>query len=341
MRCVSQCMPSIGEQPHITMSTATQGLPNGQENGIHGLPRTLSKEDIELAEHLVDHSQGIQNGMRVEPLQQQQQQQQQQAQNQQPHQSERVEMKPDPTRLSPTFNRDAYDANRQTTPSQTEQPQEQHNFSPIRGSSQEATPQGQICSNCGTTSTPLWRRSPEGATICNACGLYQKARNAARPATLKRPHASTTQNTSNENVGASSPRAGYTPTHYSTANATYVPADCAPGGSCPGGGNCNGTGGATGCGGCPAFNNRIAKAASVSVRQASSVPSGLETEIDVNALQQTPPVNGQAVATAVVVACQNCGTTVTPLWRRDEQGHTICNACGKTYYHRNFDNTQS
>ncbi|KAF7728995.1 putative electron transfer flavoprotein subunit [Apophysomyces ossiformis] len=72
--------------------------------------------------------------------------------------------------------------------------------------------------------------------------------------------------------------------------------DCGGGltsGSCPGGGHCNGTGGSASCAGCPAFNQH--------------------------------QVNRQALI------CANCRATTTPLWRRDEAGNTICNACGLYY----------
>ncbi|ORX60530.1 hypothetical protein DM01DRAFT_1380838 [Hesseltinella vesiculosa] len=82
------------------------------------------------------------------------------------------------------------------------------------------------CSNCGATSTPLWRRSPDDKLLCNACGLYQKLHNIPRPKTLK-PHGNKKE-----------------------------PSD-------------------------------------------------------------EPPLE-----------CSNCSTTTTPLWRRDDEGAPLCNACG-------------
>ncbi|EDW83433.2 uncharacterized protein Dwil_GK22843 [Drosophila willistoni] len=45
---------------------------------------------------------------------------------------------------------------------------------------------GLSCSNCLTTYTSLWRRNPSGEPVCNACGLYFKLHNVARPLTMKK-----------------------------------------------------------------------------------------------------------------------------------------------------------
>ena len=42
-----------------------------------------------------------------------------------------------------------------------------------------------VCFNCQTTTTPLWRRDPEGNALCNACGLFQRLHGVMRPLSLK------------------------------------------------------------------------------------------------------------------------------------------------------------
>ena len=204
-----------------------------------------------------------------------------------------------------------------------------------------------VYSNCGTTQTPLWRRSPNGSTICNACGLYLKARNTSRPTNLKRPpsqpvSAPGSDMDSQEGRRSLSPLANDGSTQH--GRSTYVSAGMIPSGSCPGGGQCNGTGGADGCNGCPAFNNRVSKTTQVAVMQAPaagvsnepyrgeemypSQTSPEEVSPRPSAARESPNVNQNT--TSLVLSCQNCGTTITPLWRRDEGGRTICNACGKS-----------
>lgn len=193
-------------------------------------------------------------------------------------------------------------------------------------------------SNCGTSKTPLWRRSPSGSTICNACGLYLKARNTARPMNLKRPPSANALSLTSEaehsthhiSILPATPIGAMSGVEPTDSNALQVFT-----GSCPGGGRCNGTGGADGCNGCPAYNNRISKKVhTAKSARSDNMDENNDTSGHVSQEENSPSVlqNDQTSAPPTnaggELSCKNCGTTITPLWRRDEAGHTICNACG-------------
>ncbi|CAM1508919.1 Fc.00g026580.m01.CDS01 [Cosmosporella sp. VM-42] len=190
----------------------------------------------------------------------------------------------------------------------------------------ESWSQGQVCSNCGTMRTPAWRKSPQGTTICNACGLYLKSRNISRPTAFKK-----LVEIPIDMPGATPRQATSAPFRIKSArkNTPRISFDDISIGTCPGRGYCNGTGGAENCRGCPAYNNLVSNC--VPLKGAlNRVHGGTPSEVKGNGDIAPHPstMEAETQSSYGYVACHNCEATATPIWRRDKNGNKICNACG-------------
>ncbi|KAI7878196.1 glucocorticoid receptor-like (DNA-binding domain) [Lichtheimia hyalospora FSU 10163] len=155
------------------------------------------------------------------------------------------------------------------------------------------------CFNCKVTKTPLWRRTPDRAhTLCNACGLYYKQYNQHRPLHVRHK----TQQTSQLR------------THpYAATERVLAPSSSSVTASSP-----------------PQSNVAPMMFATLPLLQPTS-SQGTTKMVDVDKSSSSSSSTEESSSssnTSSGVECANCHQTQTPLWRKNDRGEPVCNACG-------------
>lgn len=147
------------------------------------------------------------------------------------------------------------------------------------------------CFNCKVTKTPLWRRTPDRAhTLCNACGLYYKQYNQHRPLHVRHK----TQQTSQLR------------THPYATERVLAPSSSSVTAS---------------------SQNNVAPMMFATLPLLQPTSQGTTKMVDEKSSSSSTEESSSS-NTSNGMECANCHQTQTPLWRKNDRGEPVCNACG-------------
>lgn len=160
---------------------------------------------------------------------------------------------------------------------------------PVRAAKRQRTEgkgSARVCSNCGSTDTPFWRRDPDsGQPLCNACGLYLSKNSHARPVNLWREGQGSMQQQQQQPGSAAPQLQAQVPAPHAVPPplfaATSVPVPAALGGACAAASAGAAAGAVAPGGGCGNGTGSSLQAAAGQARQGQPGPSA-----DVGAVQQ-------------------------------------------------------
>ncbi|KAF8154258.1 hypothetical protein B0H34DRAFT_721157 [Crassisporium funariophilum] len=151
------------------------------------------------------------------------------------------------------------------------------------------------CSNCGATHTPLWRRGLNDELNCNACGLYCKLHKRPRPKSMRNSHG--------EGRAQAAPRQEAVDVMASSSLLSSSSSSAHH-----------------------ASSNSHANSNSHSNVNSNSHSNNHHASSNAHAANYVSSASGGGGNGTVAAQCFNCHTTATPLWRKDDEGKTVCNA---------------
>ncbi|KAG0375558.1 putative electron transfer flavoprotein subunit, partial [Mortierella sp. AD032] len=201
---------------------------------------------------------------------------------------------------------------------------------PSKAAIKAAAGLGVRCMNCGVTVTPLWRRSADNEPLCNACGLYHKLHAMHRPKHLQQAQPGTGIRGGGATLGLKDlkqPMDGVVLHHgersgsVSSESSAGFEGGMASIASSPDGGR-------------SLVSSPGSSSASVSSDGSSPSSNNVRSSRPISLPASAAPVSATSTTSAGGVAqpmCTNCRTTLTPLWRKDDAGEILCNACGLYY----------